>query len=429
MAVNIFENYSLKKHNTFGIEAKARYFAEYSSVEELECIARMLREGRLPHPVLHIGEGSNLLFVNNFNGTVLHSSIKTVEVQDTETKTEILSQNIFQNIGKAIDADESASQCTATDCKHQGNSSDKVTVRVGSGVVWDDFVALCVEKGWYGTENLSGIPGEVGASAVQNIGAYGAEVKDIIEQVECYDLETGRNVVFKVDECGYGYRNSIFKQTCNKKYIVTHVTFGLSSTPVWNLTYKALADALTVRMAAKSDTCSDKPVRSTLRTTVSTSGHSCSATCDTLTETVAGNIAPKPFDTSALTLSDVRNTIIGIRDSKLPDPKEIGSAGSFFTNPIVPAAKAEKLKKLHPDMPVYPAGKGTVKLSAGWLIEKCGWKGKSMGHAGVYSKQALVLVNLGGATGAEVMAIAEAVMATVRTRFDIRLSPEANIIL
>ena len=257
---------------------------------------------------------------------------------------------------------------------------EQAVVRVGSGVVWDDFVAMCVERGWYGAENLSAIPGEVGAAAVQNIGAYGTEVKDLILRVETLNVGNGEIRVFEAAECGYGYRRSIFKQPDNKKYVVLSVTFRLGLRPHFNLGYKALADAL----AARSD----------------------------------------------ISLRDVRDAVISVRSSKLPDPAVIGSAGSFFTNPVVSGARLQELQRQWPAVPFYELhdGEGSVKLSAGWLIEQCGWKGRSLGRAGVYGKQALVLVNLGGAEGAEVQALAEAVRSDVRSRFGVDLHPEVNIL-
>lgn len=341
MAATILENYSLKGHNTFGIEAKTAFFAEYSSAEDLTGIVKLLADGTLPRPVLHIGSGSNLLFVKDFPGTVLHSGIKTVEV--------------FPENG------------------------GKIPVKVGSGYVWDDFAAMCSEKGWYGAENLSGIPGETGAAAVQNIGAYGAEAKDIISTVETLDMETGRIRCFENAECGYGYRKSIFKLPENKKYIVTGTTFMLSAEPAWNFSYKALADAFRGRTPEN--------------------------------------------------ISEVRTMVKSIRDSKLPDPAVLGNAGSFFTNPVVTPEKASQLKEAYPDIPIYPTGNnGEVKLSAGWMIDKCGWKGRSLGNAGVYGRQALVLVNLGGASGSEIAALADAVTASVSEKFGVELRPEVNIL-
>lgn len=389
--LNIQRDYSLLRHNTFGMDVRAAAFVEYSSEAELREAAAMLRSGELPSPWLHIGGGSNLLFTGDWPGTVLHSSIVC--------------------------------------CKELSRDADTVTVRVGSGMVWDDFVALCVERGWYGPENLSAVPGETGAAAVQNIGAYGVEVKDMIAEVETLDMQSGEKRVFAARECGYGYRSSVFKCQENKRYIVLSVVMRLGLVPKLNLSYKALAEAL------------------------------------------------KGQDT--ISAADVRRAVCEVRASKLPDPAVTGSAGSFFTNPVVSREKLEELQSEWPAIPYHEvqtapdremqsvqesdkepsmsgsdegrtvrdaevrtvqkgasvrcgssdrSGGNQVKLSAGWLIEQCGWKGRSLGRAGVYPKQALVLVNLGGASGAEVVALADAVRNSVRERFGVELYPEVNIL-
>ncbi len=334
-----FDNYSLKNHNTFGIDATVECFIEYESTEELATIGEMAWKGQLPMPLIPIGGGSNILLASDtVCGTVLHSGIRSVEVLSADDRS--------------------------------------VRVRVGSGFVWDDFVEMCVWQGWFGAENLSLVPGEVGGAAVQNIGAYGAEVKDIIESVECFDLDAGMSRLFSRDKCEYGYRESIFKLEKYRQCIITYVTFRLSLEPSFNFSYKALAD----KMAGRE----------------------------------------------GILLRDIRETIIDIRNSKLPDPAKIGSAGSFFKNPVVPRALFEHIKAQYPDAPSYEvAGEPeSIKLSAGWMIDRCGWKGKALGPAGVYKDQALVLVNLGGATGAEVVALADAVIASVREKFRVELSME-----
>ncbi|HIZ86659.1 MAG TPA: UDP-N-acetylmuramate dehydrogenase [Candidatus Coprenecus pullistercoris] len=340
--LRIERDYSLLGHNTFGIDVRTSAFVEYHSEEELSETAAMLADGRLPSPWLHIGGGSNLLFTKDWPGTVLHSRITGLEVLYSD--------------------------------------ADTVTVRVGSGVVWDDFVGECVDRGWYGAENLSGIPGEVGAAAVQNIGAYGTEVKDLILSVETLNVGNGKRRVFEAAECGYGYRRSIFKQSENKRYVVLSVTMRMGLKEHYNLEYKALSTFF-------KDNMQDVSLRL------------------------------------------VREAVLSIRDSKLPDPAVIGSAGSFFTNPVVPVAKLQELQQQWPDIPYYAQTDGTgVKLSAGWLIEQCGWKGRSLGRAGVYDRQALVLVNLGGASGADIKRLAEAVRSDVRSRFGVDLHPEVNIL-
>ncbi len=334
------DNYSLKNNNTFGIDAQAECFIEYSNAEDLQTISEMAWRSELPLPLRPIGGGSNILLTEErISGTILHSGIKSIEVLSVDEKT--------------------------------------VRVRVGSGVVWDDFVEMCVFQGWWGAENLSMVPGETGGAAVQNIGAYGAEVKDIIESVECFDLDAGMSRLFSCSQCEYGYRESIFKLEKYRQCVVMYVIFKLSLEPSYNFSYKALADKMGGR-------------------------------------------------TEGVTLADIRQTIIDIRSSKLPDPSTIGSAGSFFKNPVVPMSVYENIRAQYPDVPSYAvAGRDDViKLSAGWMIDRCGWKGRNLGRAGVYELQALVLVNRGGATGADVVALADAVIASVREKFGVTLSME-----
>lgn len=338
--LKIHKDYSLLGHNTFGIDARTAVFVEYSSEEELRSVAGMLRDGSLPSPWLHIGGGSNLLLTRDWPGTVLHSLV--------------------------------------TGCNTVFRDDDNVVVRAGAGMVWDEFVAMCVDKGWYGAENLSAIPGETGAAAVQNIGAYGVEAKDLVLEVETLDMTSGEKRTFSARDCRYGYRSSIFKQPENKRYVVLSVLLRLGLRPHLNIEYRALSEAL------------------------------------------AGK--------DRISLQDVRETVRSIRSSKLPDPSETGSAGSFFTNPVVPHSRLEELQRHWPEIPYYPVSADTVKLSAGWLIEQCGWKGRSLGRAGVYPRQALVLVNLGGASGSEIVALADAVRTSVRERFGVELSPEVNIL-
>lgn len=337
-------NYNLLKHNTFGIDASCNRFIEFSSVSELLAVCRHLTEEDCP--LLLLGGGSNLLLTGDFHGTVLHSAIKGVEKVSEEDGT--------------------------------------VLVRAGSGEVWDDFVAYCVAQGWHGLENLSLIPGEVGASAVQNIGAYGVEAKDFIECVEAVEIVTGRRVTLENEECGYAYRQSRFKQDWRGRFVVTHVVYRLSTTFVPQLDYGNLY----------------KVVRSR--------------------ESGVGS-----QEVSALA---VRNAIIQIRREKLPDPKDLGNAGSFFVNPVVSGEKYRELAAKYPDMPHFDAGGERVKIPAGWLIEQCGWKGRSLGRAGVYERQALVLVNRGGATGREIVSLCEAIQHDVREKFGIEIQTEVNVV-
>ncbi len=331
-----FNTYSLLPHNTFGIEAKAARFVEFSSVDELKAFIGCGFSGKS----LVIGGGSNLLFVGDFDGTVFHSAIMDIDVIE--------------------------------------ESAEDVLLRVGSGVNWDALVAYTVEKGWSGLENLSLIPGEVGASAVQNVGAYGVEAGDLIEKVETMRLADAVACSFTKADCDFAYRHSIFKTTEKGRHIVTYVTYRLKKTTDFKLSY--------------------------------------------------GNLNDKVAELGGATLANVRRAVCEIREAKLPSPEQIGSAGSFFMNPVVPAGKAAALKDAYPAMPQYPLACGDVKLSAGWLIEQCGWKQTPHEHVGVYKHQALVVVNLGGATGRDVLDFASAVVASVKERFDVCLKMEVNVI-
>ena len=328
--------HSLLPYNTFGIDVSASRFLEYASVAELK---EYIAQGAVTTPFLHIGGGSNLLFTKDYDGLILHSRIGGIEVTAEDSQT--------------------------------------VSLRVSAGVVWDDFVACCVEHGWYGAENLSLIPGEVGASAVQNIGAYGVEVKDLITAVETVNIQ-GYGRVYSVEECEYAYRSSIFKRPENKSVFVTYVRFRLSKEERYTLDYG----------------------------------------------TIRQELAKYP----APTLPIVRKVIIEIRESKLPDPKVMGNAGSFFMNPIVAKEKLEALQRDYPRIPYYELPDGRVKIPAGWMIDQCGWKGKSLGPAAVHDKQALVLVNRGGAKGSDIVALSDAVRASVRDKFGIDIHPEVNVI-
>lgn len=336
--MRIEQNYSLKKHNTFGLDVKTRWFMEYYNEEELQ---RILRDEYFHELTsLHIGEGSNLLFITDYSGAIVHCGIKGIEVTN-ETETDI-------------------------------------QLRIGAGERWDDVVAYAVDKGWGGIENLSHIPGEAGAAAVQNIGAYGMEIADVIETVEAYNQLTGQRKNFTREECLYSYRKSFFKDPNNDPHIITYINIKLAKQPKLNLTYKELQ---------------------------------------------------KAFEGKAnVSLSDIRKEVIAIRESKLPDPTQIGSAGSFFMNPIVSQEKFQELQSAHPNIPAHRALNGDAKLSAGWLIDQCGFKGKSFGKVGVYEKQALVLINLGGATGDEIANVAELIHKEVNDRFGIQLQPEVKYI-
>ena len=334
------KNYSLLAHNTFGIEARCHRFLEYSSVEEAQQIVSSLTTE--DEPLLILGGGSNLLLTGDYPGTVLHSAIKGIKVlSDMEPAS--------------------------------------VFLECGSGEVFDDVVAFAVENGYHGAENLSIIPGEVGASAVQNIGAYGVEAKDIIYKVEAVEIATGKLVVFDNADCEYSYRQSKFKHEWRDKYLVTHVIYRLSRTFVPDLDYGNIRSSLEKK----------------------------------------GIASP--------TAQQLREVIIEIRNAKLPDPKVQGNAGSFFMNPIVEKAKYEELASQYLGMPHYTIDAEHEKIPAGWMIDQCGWKGKSLGKAGVHDKQALVLVNRGGATGADIVRLCETIQKDVKEKFGIEIHPEVNI--
>lgn len=332
-------DFNLKEHNTFGIDVKCRRFIEFESVDELLQIVNSLTDA--DKPLLVLGGGSNMLFTADYEGTVLHSAIKG---------------------HVAVQTDEG------------------IMLRCGSGEVWDDIVSLCVSNRMYGAENLSLIPGDVGASAVQNIGAYGAEAKDIILKVEAVDLQTGKMCEFTNEECEYAYRKSKFKGEWRNRFVITYVTYKLSEVFCPCLDYGNIRAELEKR-----------------------------------------NI-------KVPTAEQLRNVIIDIRNEKLPDPKVEGNAGSFFMNPVVPKAKYEELVARFGNVPHYSVDDNNEKIPAGWMIDQCGWKGKSLGKAGVHSRQALVLVNRGGAEGKDIVALCDAIKRDVRDKFGIDIVPEVNII-
>lgn len=338
--MKLCNNYSLLPHNTFGMDVRAALFVEYDTVSELRDF--LLSETFCAHRshFIHIGGGSNLLFAGDYQGLVIHSAICDLTVVEDTPSSRLL--------------------------------------RVGAGYVWDDFVAYCVEHNLAGVENLSAIPGEVGASAVQNIGAYGVEVCDVIEQVETMDLQ-GNPHIFSREECHYGYRDSIFKKELRGQYIVTHVVYRLEKSPAFKLDY--------------------------------------------------GDLRARVEAEGVPTLNAVRQAVTAIRNSKLPDPKVLGNAGSFFTNPVIPRTQYEQLKEQYPNMPSYVVDDKHVKVPAGWLIEQVGWKGRALGHAAVHDRQALVLVNKGGAVGAEVMELADRICEDIYQKYGIRIVPEVNYIV
>ena len=329
------KDYSLKEHNTFGIDAKCSRFLEFENDQEAIEIARILREAATPYII--IGGGSNLLLTRDYEGVVVHSACKGIERKGTH-------------------------------------------LICGSGEIWDDVVAESIRQQLYGAENLSLIPGDVGASAVQNIGAYGAEVKDLIRKIQAVEISTGNIRVFDLAECEYGYRQSRFKTDWKNRFLIVRVDYEFSPT------FKPLLDYGNIRAELERKGIEEP------------------------------------------TAQQLRDTIIEIRNAKLPDPKVMGNAGSFFMNPIVSREKYQTLAAEFEGMPHYETDAGHVKIPAGWMIEQCGWKGKSLGRAGVHDKQALVLVNRGGATGSEIVTLCETIRQDVKAKFDIDIYPEVNII-
>ena len=332
---------SMLPYNTFGLDAKARNYVEVDGESTLrELISSgLLGENRF----LVLGGGSNIVFRGDYDGTVVRMTSQGIE-----------------KVGELADG--------------------TVLVRAQAGTVWDYFVDTCIANGWYGVENLTAIPGTVGASAVQNVGAYGAEAKDVIEEVRAFDVATGEERVFANEECHFAYRNSAFKQELAGRYIIESVTFRLNGTFALNKQYKAVA-------AAVAESGIENP-----------------------------------------TAREVADIITAVRWKKLPRPEEKGSAGSFFKNPVVTASQYEQLMEQYPDLVAFAVDDEHFKLAAGWMIEHCGWKGRSLGRAGVYEKQALVLVNLGGCTGREVENLSNAITADVEDRFGVKLTPEAIMV-
>jgi UDP-N-acetylmuramate dehydrogenase len=335
--MNIQENISLKTYNTFGIDKKARFFASADSVEAVS--KAILEAKRLTIPLIVLGGGSNMLLTKDLDALVLKIDIKGI--------------------------------------KPIAENDDHVFLEVGAGENWHTFVLETIRMGLGGIENLSLIPGTVGASPMQNIGAYGVEIKEVFHQLTAVDRETCETVTFDAESCNFGYRESVFKRDLKDRYIITHVAFRLHKKPVFNLSYGAIQE------------------------TLEQLGHQ------------------KP------TLEAVSQAVIAIRQSKLPDPALIGNAGSFFKNPTVPIAQYAQLKEKFPSIPGYPNEEG-MKIPAAWLIEQTGWKGKRIGNVGVHQYQPLVLVNFGGGEGAEIQALSEAIQTSVAEQFGIDLQPEVN---
>jgi UDP-N-acetylmuramate dehydrogenase len=335
--IQFFENHSLKAYNTFGVEARTRYFFEFTESEDLEIFLRSNKTWQ-DEPLIVLGEGSNILFVKDFIGLIIRPKVPGIE-------------GVYED-------------------------RNNQWIEVGAGETWDDFVHFAVRYGLGGIENLSLIPGTVGAAPVQNIGAYGQEVCNVVEKVKGFDLETMQMKEYTAKECAFAYRDSIFKNYLKNKFIITSVIFRLEKFPEYNLKYGMLKE----KVKEKGET----------------------------------------------NLDTIRRSVIEIRRSKLPEVKELGNAGSFFKNPVVKKDLAENLLKQHPDMPIYPVQDEKVKLAAGWLIEQAGWKGFRDGDAGVHVKQALVLVNYGNASGKDILGLSEKIKQSVMATFNVELECEVN---
>ena len=336
--MKIESDFSLKAFNTFGVDATAARYVRFDAADEIRPF--LDREPPGPQHYFVLGGGSNLLFLDDIAEPVLHPLLKGIDFLEMDGR-----------------------HCW---------------LKAMAGETWDDLVAYAVGRGWGGIENLSFIPGSVGASAVQNIGAYGVEAREVIERVEAIDLGTGEDAVMTPAACGFDYRYSHFKGPWNGRFIITAVVFRLHRQPEFVLDYPGV------------------------RSSVESLG--------------------------AVTLANVRRAVIAIRQAKLPDPAVVGNAGSFFKNPVVDGRVLDDLRRRHPDLPYFKAGDGRFKLAAGWLIERCGWKGRQAGRAAVHDRQALVLINRGGATGREILALSEQVRAAVQDAFGIDLEREVTLV-
>jgi len=337
--LKIIENISLKKYNTFNIEAYAANFVSLDSQADI----KELFEHKIYRQTSHfiLGGGSNILFTKNFDGLVIHNNIKGIEILN--------------------------------------ETDNEVYVKFGAGEVWHNCVLYCIENDFGGIENLSLIPGYIGAAPMQNIGAYGVELKDVFESLEAVNLKTSEVVAFENEDCKFGYRESVFKNILKDQYLITSVTLKLQKKPKFNISYGAIEKTL------------------------------------------------EENGVKELSIKAISNTVIQIRESKLPNPKVIGNAGSFFKNPVVENEFTQSLKDRYPEMPTYPANEKT-KIPAGWLIDQCGFKGKVVGQTGTYKNQALVLVNRGNAKGEEILSFSKKIQAEVLNKFGIELEREVNVV-
>lgn len=332
------ENINITPFTTFGVEVSSRYFATFSSIEELRKLLAEVKDQQL----LVLGGGSNMLFRKDYEGITIKNEITGISVIE--------------------------------------ENEESVLLKVGAGEVWHNFVLYSIEHNLGGIENLSLIPGSVGASPMQNIGAYGVEIKDVFDSLEAIEIATGELHTFSHQDCQFGYRESVFKKELKGKYIIVSVSYKLSKQPKLNTSYGAINSELAKR----------------------------------------GITQPS--------IKDVSDVVIAIRQSKLPDPKEIGNAGSFFKNPVIPKSHYIALQKTYENIPSYPVSKDTVKVPAGWLIDNAGWKGKTIGEYGVHKNQALVLVNYGKANGNDIFQLSEDIIADIYKRYQIKLEREVNII-
>ena len=335
--MNILQNISLKPYNSFGIDVLTKYFAEFTSTEELKELLLSFPSEKL----LLLGGGSNVLFTKNFEGIILKNNLKGIELV--------------------------------------GEDRDYYYVKANAGENWHGFVRYCIEHDYAGVENLSLIPGNAGASPMQNIGAYGVEIKDVFYELEAYHLTEHTIETFTLPDCEFGYRESVFKKKYANRFAILNITYRLNKQPKFQISYGAIETEL-AKMQVKE-----------------------------------------------LSIKAISEAVISIRSSKLPDPKSTGNAGSFFKNPVIPPAQFEQLKTAFPSIPGYPAGDGAIKTAAGWLIEQCGWKGYRKADAGCYDKQALVLVNYGKASGREIFDLSESIIQSVADKFGIVLEREVNI--
>ena len=338
--MNVIENYPLIKLNTFGIDVKAKYFTSINTVNELIEIKKS--EKFKDHELLILGGGSNILFTKDFNGLVILNNIKGKEIVD--------------------------------------QNDDSIILKIGAGENWHELVMYCVDNGWGGIENLSLIPGNTGTAPMQNIGAYGVEIKETFVELEALEISSGKIVKFSNSECEFGYRESVFKNKMKNKYIILNITLELNKNPILNINYG--------------------DVKAILET--------------------------KKIETP--TIKDVSNAIISIRQRKLPDPKKIGNSGSFFKNPIIDINLLKLIEEKYPNVVSYKINENEFKIAAGWMIEKAGWKGKKFNNFGVHENQALVLVNYGLANGKEIFNLSEKIILDIKEKFGITLEREVNII-